>query len=186
VQQKGNLVNVYKSVYEGDANRYAERPIYTTKILKMYVGKSPLNDQTRFSGGHGPKFDGTFMDQRQSICLHSIKTFQSKEIVKYVSSVGNSDVPYPYAIDVDGNYHLMLENVTLKMPAAEKDPYSYFYQASLITADRSFVPPKQPLVPKFMGITAWYIGNEPYTMTYELNPAKNYSRWIPSEAPQMS
>jgi len=86
---------------------------------KIFIGKSPLNAQTKFSGGYGVWADGN------SILLHiggfkyiyigeKMYSFESyDEITEYVSPVGNSDVPYPYAIDVSGRYYLLIEDVVL-------------------------------------------------------------------------
>jgi len=51
-------------------------------------------------------------------------------IVMFVSDIGNSDVPYPYAVDDDGVYYLFLEDVKLSnVPEEYKtDPYSYYYK----------------------------------------------------------
>ena len=64
---------------------------------------------TEYSGGYGDEFDGN------SILVHisenkyvyigsSIYSFESQaKIIRYISPVGNSDVPYPYAIDEKEN-----------------------------------------------------------------------------------
>lgn len=74
--------------------------------LNIFIGKSSLNEMTGWSGGHGDRFDGNTILLRignLSECryLHigsEIFQFETDELViKYVSSVGNSGVPYPYA-----------------------------------------------------------------------------------------
>ena len=69
-------------------------------------------------------------------------------IVSYLSPVGNSGVPYPYAFGGNNYYYLMLHDVVLdgtkmgeeyrtdgwKTPA---DPYGWYYSAGLITEDIS-------------------------------------------------
>ena len=63
----------------------------------------------------------------------SIYTFTPlSDIIEYFSPIGNSDVPYPYAIDTDGRYYLMIKNVILA-PNQNKerfDPYNYYYFSS--------------------------------------------------------
>lgn len=50
------------------------------------------------------------------------------KIVKYHSHVGNSNVPYPFAIDEDGNQYLMIENLVLSTKEdCHDDPYNYVY-----------------------------------------------------------
>lgn len=61
---------------------------------------------------------------------HSIFSFKTLEpIVDYVSHVGNSDVPYPWAKDKKGRIYLMLQKVSfvLKEKEDEEDPYRLYY-----------------------------------------------------------
>jgi len=50
---------------------------------------------------------------------------------RYVSEVGNNDVPYPYAVDQVGNYYLMIENTVLLSGRFahldNQEPYIAFY-----------------------------------------------------------
>ena len=52
------------------------------------------------------------------------------EIVKYVSPIGNSDVPYPYAIGTKYTY-LMIENIYIENEFLKiygnEDPYDVYY-----------------------------------------------------------
>jgi hypothetical protein len=64
--------------------------------------------------------------------IFSFKT--NSEIIKFVSPVGNSDVPYPYAIDKDKNAYLMIENTVISNTKLLElflkkygEPYEYFY-----------------------------------------------------------
>lgn len=43
-----------------------------------------------------------------------------------MSPMGNSDVPYPYAVDIKRNYYLFAENVILDHIESSK-PYDYYY-----------------------------------------------------------
>jgi hypothetical protein len=53
----------------------------------------------------------------------------NKKITSYYSPVGNNDVPYPFAIDEDKKYYLLLDRVILNnVPYKyKKDPYRYYY-----------------------------------------------------------
>lgn len=83
------------------------------KFIKSFVGKSPINNMTKYSGGHGKKFDGnTILLQKNKntyvfiyMGIEEFKVFND-EIVKFVSPVGNNDVPYPYAIGKNNIYSL--------------------------------------------------------------------------------
>lgn len=165
----------------------------------VYIGKSPLNEMTEFSGGHGDNFDGNsillhLVDNHYLFIGHEIFSFEaSSTIVKYVSPVGNNDVPYPYAIDVEANYYLMIENVVLTNSANNSvtdqvtkynDPYNYYYKMKDITPDLA-VPFVENIEDKFSNISEFYIDNDPYTLIYTPDPAKNYDRLIPEYGNQM-
>jgi hypothetical protein len=104
---------------------------------KAFIGKSPEIEMTIDSGGAGPEFDGN------SILLHlggkdylyigsEIYSFKTDvPIVDYVSPVGNSDVPYPYAVDAKGQYWLMLENLVLSGVGQTEDPYRIYYEQEI-------------------------------------------------------
>jgi len=122
---------------------------------KIFIGKSPLNKMTEYSGGHGPDFDGN------SILLE-LKTYEGYlylfiglevydfkplgKIVEYVSPVGNNDFPYPYAIDEFGNYYLMLEKKMLDKKHQKKilkndgDPYTYMYNDETVVGTPLQIP----------------------------------------------
>ena len=100
------------------------------------------------------------------------------EIVKYVSPIGNNDVPYPYAIDKLGNYYLMVEYVVFKnIPSNMKnDPYDYYYNIDQITSDIGIIPPKQPVIQNFQKIDKFFIGKSQYTLRYKIDAASDYDR----------
>ncbi|MBA3750856.1 MAG: hypothetical protein H0X03_08225, partial [Nitrosopumilus sp.] len=91
--------------YHDDPNLY-NRLITKFRPLKIFIGKSELNNMTNFSGGHGNRWDGNsillrigdnskFKYVHIGICIYEFET--EEEITSYVSSVGNNCVPYPYA-----------------------------------------------------------------------------------------
>ena len=79
---------------------------------------------------------------------NSIKSFKSNTKIKdYVSPVGNSDIPYPYAVDENDDYYLMIEDVIVKnVPDEYKDDvYEYYYrdhdnegETDMVTEDLKF------------------------------------------------
>lgn len=187
-----SCVQIYKTTKNWNCN-YETIPILTFETDKIFIGESPLIKMTEFSGGHGTKFDGN------SILLHlcgntyvfiglEIFSFSTYgKIISYVSPVGNSDVPYPYALDEHGNIYLLTEDVVIKNNAdvlrnmdAYDDPYDYYYDYYLITADRGCIPRIQPPINFFNGIKEYYIGDDRYTLTYEPFPEKDYDRLISS------
>merc|ERR1712232_277922 len=104
--------------------------------------------------------------------IQSFKT--SAEIVKYVSPVGNSGVPYPFAVDTDNRFYLMIEDVVLDNVPAEQheDPYDYYY---MMTVDVSIPKSRRSQEDEsmiFQGIKKYFIGEEQYTLSYNPNPEK--------------
>lgn len=182
-------VNIYKNITDYDVNDpvdvYSTTPILTYSPESVFVGKSPINPMTKFSGGHGPKFDGNSVLLKISadeyiIIGNDIRSFNtSSPIIEYVSPVGNNDVPYPYAIDEQGHYYLLSSDVILlKVPKNKRnDVADYYYEAANMTQDMGICDSK-PKTNPFAGIVEFRIGGERYTLNYEGEPAKEYDRLI--------
>ena len=125
-----------------DDPHYFNRPSFVfLNPEKVFVGLSPDNEMTRFSGGYGKEFDGNSIlvnteDNTYVYIGSEIYSFKSlSKIVEYVSPVGNSDVPYPYAVDINGNIYLMLEKIILLNGVGRlvgEDPYRYFYRREIV------------------------------------------------------
>lgn len=168
-------VDVYKvdeddTPKEGDYGKVHTylKLVKSFKPIDVFIGKSPLNEMTRYSGGHGSEFDGNSILLKMSPTKYifigeSIKSFKTKkEIMKYVSPVGNNDVPYPYGIDEDGLYYLITEGSTVKVPKEKKDdPYDFYYNM--------FDKVKDDL-----NIDIFYIKGTKYMMRVAPDPEKDY------------
>ena len=123
-----------------------ENEEYYTKLIgyfkfeNIFIGKTILNEMTKFSGGHGKWADGN------SILIHissdkyifigsDIYSFKSfSKIKKFYSPIGNNDVPYPYAIDDNNNNYLLIEKMVVENFSSKKlkkyyydDPYTIYY-----------------------------------------------------------
>lgn len=175
---KDKTVTIYKFIEpestqsNNDTAKYTEKPILTYKVQNYFIGISPKCKMTLFSGGYGPKFDGN------SILLHindnnyiyigeKIYSFTSNaKIVKYISPVGNSDVPYPYAIDSENRVYLIVENVILGEYNSDKydDPYSQYYSEYRFT--------------KYKGIQGFKLCNEFWDAKYNPFPEIEYDRLV--------
>jgi hypothetical protein len=171
----GNTVSIYK-LLENDSNdnkpKYTKKPILTYQVQNYFIGNSPKCDMTLFSGGYGSKFDGN------SILLHmndnnyiyigeKIYSFTSNaEIVKYISPVGNSDVPYPYAIDSNNSLYLMIEYVILGEYNTDKydNPYDQYYSENKLI--------------KYKGIQEFNLCNHFWNATYAPFSTNEYDRLI--------
>jgi len=172
-----------------------DQKVYTTKYSTYFIGKSPKNPMTEFSGAHGKQFDGNTILVRLSrsntnksylYIGKEIFTFRTAhDIENYVSPVGNNDVPYPYAVDTCGNYYLLGEEVILSKNNMNtelfnkyEDPYQIYYRLSLITPDRAYANPDLPFIQHFKNISRFFIGREEFTLRYSKDPAATYDRHI--------
>jgi len=162
---------------------YCSKPCLETVAERVFIGKSPVNEMTSFSGGHGPKFDGnSILIQNHRLTYIEIgrEIFEFEaldEIVTYVSPVGNSDVPYPYAVDSKNRYYLMIANVILNHVPEEhvNDPYDYYYKMQEITQcshnDENTVG-----ILGFRNIREFRINDDVYLLTYHPFAAKDFKR----------
>lgn len=112
------------------------------------------------------------MDENNNYVFIGGKIFSFKsysQITDFVSQIGNSDVPYPVAIDSEQNHYLLIEDVVIKSnpDLLAQDAYRYYYSSFLITPDRAFSPPRQPLHGVFEQITGFLIGGQTYTFRYK-------------------
>lgn len=106
---------------------------------EIFIGRSPRNAMTEWSGAHGREYDGNTIllrveDKYVFIGWEVYEFTPRAKIVDYVSPVGNYDVPYPYAYDADGNIYLIVEHIVLlnrgnvRAEIREaRDPYNYYY-----------------------------------------------------------
>jgi hypothetical protein len=151
-------------------------------VISVFIGKSPLNKMTEFSGGHGPDFDGNSiilnMGDNEYIYFGSTYfIFKTKApIVEFISPVGNNDVPYPYAIDEDDNFYLMTENVVVSgVPQDQRDDvYHYYYDKGYMVVEDKYKNNFGGKVLEYQGITRWMDGDEIYVLRYIPDAADDY------------
>jgi hypothetical protein len=156
---------------------YATSPI---KVKKIFIGKSPRIEMTKASESYGKEFDGNsilLQKTEKTYIFVGDKIFSFRplsEIVKFVSPVGNSQVPYPYAVDIENNYYMLIADVVMKNPkiSKSKDPYDVYYRISYITKN---VRGLDPLI-EFENIDEFYIDNHMYALNYKSHPDKDYDR----------
>jgi len=94
------------------------------------------------------------------------------EITKFVSTMGNNDVPYPYAFDAESNAYLFIENVVLRQAPTYHDPYNVYYLKVRITP----LPPNNHFTPIFQGICQFFINGKEYSLSFQLNASEHYER----------
>lgn len=101
---------------EYNKKKYYTKEVDSFKYSEVFIGKSPKNNTTKFSGGHGKEFNGNTIlfkigkNKYRHVTNNRIYTFTPKEhINEFYSLIGNNDVPYPFALTNDYAY-LLIEN----------------------------------------------------------------------------
>ena len=203
VDISNNTVKIYEQIdcdSDSEINNnngimYNTEPSHTFQPIKIFIGKSPRDEITKYDKAYGPKFDGNTIllqiDNNEYVFIGSeINSYNTLgEITEFFSPVGSNDVPYPYAIDDGGNIYLFIENVIIKNSEKLNDqmknydnPYNYYYDYNLITADiRGGRKPKPPKIEYFNNIDKYFIGDEQYVLNYFPFPSKDYDRLTEDE-----
>ena len=123
---------------ESDHTIYEKQPVMTWEnVQHVMVGHSPRTPRTEAVEGYGSKYRGN------SLLLHlegltyvhlgaNGKQFKAlAPIVRFVSEVGNNEVPYPYAVDEAGRVYLLVDLdkvVLLRRVPPDEDPYDWYYE----------------------------------------------------------
>lgn len=166
------------------------RPMFQIDVNRVLVGKSTPNHMTSTLVTDRPEYDGNsiLVELSDLVYLHigrTILEFRTKSSVsRYESPVGNNDVPYPYAVDIRGNYYLPIENVILltrpglseEAEGNGNDPYTYYYAHGLMSVNFGRVPPLEPIDGPYRGIQFMTVGQEKYYMTYHPDAGEVYDR----------
>ena len=146
-----NNVDIFKK------NNKKWEKILSCKPIKIFIGKWDLHND----------YDGNSIlleiadKQYVYIGEYVYKFVSYNKIIKYISPVGNSEVVYPFAVDDDNNYYLMIENIIFKSENELNDPYRYYYDNII-------------KIKKYEN--KYFIEDEEYTMTYYPNPIEDYNR----------
>jgi hypothetical protein len=111
-------------------------------------------------------------------------------IIEFESPMGNSNVPYPWALDRAGNYYLMLDDIILQARVGLAsdilecgDPCAYYYRHCTITQVQD---EQHSRLRGFREITVFWIGNDMYDLRHKHHADKNYDRIIGWDEGQMS
>jgi hypothetical protein len=130
-------VEIYRQTFKvnGGVEQYVrDKKVVDTPYKKIFIGDNDL----RFDDGQAPK--GMYPGNSILICLgkgkyifagqeiYSLETKDGEEIMKYYSPVGNSAVPYPYAVGENYTYFMLdKETVPNELLNLKEDAYSQFY-----------------------------------------------------------
>lgn len=164
--------------YETPMHTWYDRrhPVFHQRVARVFVGHSQLDAMTSFSAGHGPSQDGNSLLLRLKADAHTylyvgerVYTFEAGgEITRYVSPVGNSSVPYPYAVDDRRNrFYLLCERVVCsQLPPTTNDPYALYYARTSANGSNAFAT--------FHQLRKLSLGDQSVGLSYHTNPAKDY------------
>jgi len=120
VSANHTIVHIYTlSDIENNPKNYDKLIKTYENVQKVFVGKSPVNATTKFSGGSGKKFDGNSILLNIDCKIHKnyyvfvgdriygFSTPDDEPITTFYSTVGNNDVPYPIAMSKNYVYFLL-------------------------------------------------------------------------------
>lgn len=163
----GKKVEIYRQNKEEDFDEKVQENIPYTKILEYDTDEIFIGKDETYPG------NSILIRVKDKYIYIGEKIFSfetESPIIKYHSPVGNSDVPYPYAIDEEGFNYLMIESVILK---AEGDPYDYLYE------NNHLINKFQDI--SFEGYTDYYLFDaerkeyERCSLNFHPNPQKRYN-----------
>lgn len=129
-------VEIYRQTFkeEGGVESYIrDKKVVDTPYKKIFIGDNDLKDPI-------PEKKGSYPGNSILICVgsgkyiysgHEIYSFETKdgeEIKAYYSPVGNSAVPYPYAVGENYTYFMLdKETVPNELLDLKKDAYPQYY-----------------------------------------------------------
>jgi hypothetical protein len=129
-------VEIYRQIYKEDdgiESYKRDKKVVDTPYKKIFIGDNDLKDPI-------PEPKGNYPGNSILICvgpgkyiysgheIYSLETKDGEEIKKYYSPVGNSAVPYPYAIGENYTYFMLdKETVPNELLDLKEDAYGQFY-----------------------------------------------------------
>lgn len=132
VEVTPELVSIYENT--GDRDHLAMGALITSfKYLSLFIGDNDLEDEHYAEKGlyKGNSILVRRYGGRYTYIGSEIYTFalaKGDRIVSYYSPVGNSDVPYPYAVGEQRAYFMLdKQSVPVEAIDATKDGYGQFY-----------------------------------------------------------
>lgn len=101
VEDSGDRVVVYRQKYDESTDSYQrDHQVFASKYQKIWLGTKPAGNTVLFQVTAGRY---VFIGDR----IYEFSLVAGDSVVRYVSPVGNSDVPYPYVIGKTHTYLLL-------------------------------------------------------------------------------
>jgi len=130
----GSRAEIYHQKYNDDREEWErDKKVYETPFVKIFIGDNDLKDKFYATKGQFPGSSILLeLGQGKYIyvgdAIYSFETRNHEKITKYYSPVGNSQVPYPYAVG-ENNTYFMLDKKSLPNSFLDlkKDAYGQFY-----------------------------------------------------------
>lgn len=134
VELKNNVASIYFTNEED--NSLNDRLIRTFAYKYAFVGEDLTGNMDFDTRGNSILlYCGKFPSGYKYISIGwKCHVFYAEyKIVDYVSNIGNSGVPYPYAVDSQDNIYLLLEykiipTVNENHDLIHREPYNYYYR----------------------------------------------------------
>ena len=151
---------IYSGIHEESPILFTDFVLRIPNPQNVFIGFSPKNKMTEFSGGFGPEFLGNSILVHKTdldyVCIGSdIFEFTALDkIWEYVSPVGNSGVPYPFAVDTKGRHYNMLHELCTPTGSgyAEWKPTPKYVTQSIMNHDGK-MERVSPMSPRTMPLT---------------------------------
>lgn len=129
-----NIATVYTQKFIEETEKYVKnKELFSTPYERVFIGDNKLNIKEYIKKG---KFRGNSIllniDKNNYIYIGSeiykFKTIDGLPITDFYSPVGNSDVPYPYAVSKEKVYFMLDKEVLpSELLNLKQDGYGQFY-----------------------------------------------------------
>jgi hypothetical protein len=127
----GSKIEVYTNLYREDRELEPDKKVLDVSYSKLFLGDNLLNDP--YYGKKGKLIGNSLLIQtgkNKYVYVGSeIYSFETKEDIKeYYSPIGNSFVPYPYAVGETLTYFMLdKETIPNELLDLNKDAYGQYY-----------------------------------------------------------
>ena len=137
-------IEIYRQNYQENTESYnRDKKIVDTSYKKIFIGDNLLKDKAAAPKGMYPGNSlliqtgkGKYIYSGHEI--YSFETRDDEEIKEYYSPVGNSHVPYPYAVGENFTYFMLdKETIPNDLLNLKEDAYGQFYGHTIKDKDIS-------------------------------------------------